>query len=109
MADGRGVGLGTLIAAKVVCCGGLALLATGALSGLGIWLADRWYVWIGSAIVVAAALVLTYRRRCRGDVHNGAISKCGASVTGAPIGGSAEYGVTFSPADGDRRRRIGRN
>jgi TRAP-type mannitol/chloroaromatic compound transport system permease small subunit len=85
MADSAGTGLGLLIAVKVVCCGGLVLLATGALSGLGVWVADRWYVWIGGAIAIAAALMLNNRRHCRVDVQNGTISKCDASVTPARL------------------------
>ncbi len=34
-------GLAPLILAKLVCCGGVVLVATGALSGVGTWLFDR--------------------------------------------------------------------
>lgn len=57
MADGRAT-LGLLVAAKFVCCGGVVLVATGALSGLGIWLIDTWYMWVGTAGVVAVGFVL---------------------------------------------------
>jgi hypothetical protein len=40
MARDSGIALGSLIAAKIVCCGGFALAATGMLSGLGAWLTD---------------------------------------------------------------------
>lgn len=64
MADISGPGLGTLIGAKVICCGGLVLAATGALSGLGAWLADGGYMWIGGiAGTLFVGLALRYRRR----------------------------------------------
>ncbi len=51
-----------LIIAKVICCGGLVLLAgTGALAGLGGWLSDN--VWlIAAAVGLGAAALFLYRR-----------------------------------------------
>lgn len=64
MADNSGPGLGMLIAAKIVCCSGLVLAATGALSGLGAWLAGGGYIWIGGiAGTLFAGLALHSRRR----------------------------------------------
>lgn len=64
MAHSSGPGLGTLIGAKVICCGGLVLAATGALSGLGAWLAGGGYKWIGGiAGALLVGLALRYRRR----------------------------------------------
>ncbi|MCZ6592020.1 MAG: hypothetical protein O7G13_01375 [Alphaproteobacteria bacterium] len=51
-----------LIIAKVICCGGLVLLAgTGALAGLGGWLSDNaWLIAVAVGLGVAA-LVLYLR------------------------------------------------
>ena len=71
MAQGSGTGLGPLIAAKVVCCGGLVLVATGALSTVGAWLAAGGYVWTGAAAgALLIGLSLLYRRRGRADVRD---------------------------------------
>jgi hypothetical protein len=59
MAHETGTGLGPLIVAKVVCCGGLALAATGALSGFGAWLVGGGYLLrggIAGAVLLGAAL-----------------------------------------------------
>ncbi len=55
-----GVGL-----AHVVCCGGIILVATGALSGVGAWLLDGGLAWVGLAAIVAAAGYFLWRRRER--------------------------------------------
>ncbi len=53
-----GVGL-----AHVVCCGGIILVATGALSGVGAWLLDGGLAWVGLAVIVAAAGYFLWRRQ----------------------------------------------
>ena len=53
-----GVGL-----AHVVCCGGIMLVVTGALSGVGAWLLDGGLAWVGLAAVVAAAGYFLWRRQ----------------------------------------------
>ena len=55
-------GIGGMALAHMVCCGGILLLATGALGGIGAWLTDGGYVWVGVAVgaVVVGALI---RRR----------------------------------------------
>ncbi len=76
MARGSGGGVAPLIAAKMVCCGGLALIflgGTGALSGFGAWLTGVGYMWIGvlaSALFIGIAVL--YRRRGRADAREGA-------------------------------------
>lgn len=55
-----GVGL-----AHVVCCGGIVLFATGALSGIGAWLLNGGLAWVGLAAIVAAAGYFLWRRRER--------------------------------------------
>ncbi len=69
MAHEAGTGLASLIAIKVICCGGLALLATGALSGFGAWLIAGGYMGIGGiagTLLIGVALLL-WRRRTRRD------------------------------------------
>ncbi len=56
-----GVGL-----AHVVCCGGIILVATGALSGVGAWLLDGGLAWVGLAAVLAAAGLMLWRRPAGG-------------------------------------------
>ena len=57
---GRMVGL---LAAHVVCCGGIVLMATGAVGGLGTWLLDGGATWLAMPALVAAAGLLLLRRR----------------------------------------------
>ena len=48
-----------LLLAKVACCVGLALAATGALSGLGVWLLEgpgRWL--LGAALIALIAAII---------------------------------------------------
>ncbi len=61
-------GWGALIAAKLVCCGGLLLFATGVLTvnGMSAWLLDGVVVWLAAAAIAAVALLLWLRRRPRG-------------------------------------------
>ena len=57
-------GWGALITAKLVCCGGLLLFATGYLtvSGIGAWLYGGGAVGLGLALLAVALLVLWRRR-----------------------------------------------
>jgi hypothetical protein len=65
MALGTGDKILLLLLAKVVCCFGLALAATGALAGLGVWLLDGPGRWVMGAALIAliAAVVLGWPRR----------------------------------------------
>ncbi len=65
MAEGPKAGLAALIAAKVVCCGGLILVATGTLSLAGVagWLRDGGIVWLAIAALAAMSLYLWWRSR----------------------------------------------
>ena len=63
MSDEPNIGLALLIAAKVVCCAGLVLFATGALTGIGAWFAEGGFVWIAGAALAAVALLLWLRQR----------------------------------------------
>jgi membrane protein implicated in regulation of membrane protease activity len=58
-------GLAWFLAAKVVCCGGLLLVATGALSlaGLGSWFFGDGITWLAIAGLVGALLYLWRRQR----------------------------------------------
>ena len=57
-------GWGALIAAKLVCCGGLLLFATGYLtvSGIGSWLHGGGAMGLGLAVLAVALLVLWRRQ-----------------------------------------------
>ncbi len=67
MSNGSGGGgFFALALAHVVCCGGLVLVATGALSGLGAWLLDSGLAWLGAGGIAIAGLLFWRRRRsCR--------------------------------------------
>ncbi len=54
------LGLGLV---HVVCCGGLVLVVSGALSGLGAWLSDGGLTWLALAFVVCAGGGFLWRRR----------------------------------------------
>lgn len=58
-------GWGALIAAKLVCCGGLVLFATGVLTvnGIGTWLLGGGAVWLVLGAAAAVLLVLWRRQR----------------------------------------------
>lgn len=72
MARDSGIALGSLIAAKIVCCGGLALAATGMLSGVGVWLTGSGYLWVGgAAAILLLVAVLLYRHRGGGNGQDG--------------------------------------
>ncbi len=51
--------------AHVVCCGGLFLVATGALSGFGAWLLEGGLTWLLPAAVLGIMGGLLLRRRAR--------------------------------------------
>lgn len=87
MARDSGMALGSLIAAKIVCCGGLALAYTGMLSGVGAWLTGSGYLWAGGlagVLLLGAALLHQRRarrrhRRCDRWSHEGGcgVLRCG--------------------------------
>ncbi len=70
-------GWGALIAAKLVCCGGLVLFATGVLTvnGIGTWLLGGGAIWGAIWLVLSAVavtlLVLWRRQRTRAIPSNG--------------------------------------
>jgi hypothetical protein len=56
-----------LLLAKVACCVGLTLAATGALGGLGVWLLDgagRWL--LGAALIGLIVVVVGSSKRTEG-------------------------------------------
>ncbi len=58
-----------VLLAHVVCCGGIMLVATGALSGIGAWFFEGGLAWlVGAALVAAAGLVLWRGRRPKARV-----------------------------------------
>ena len=73
-------GWGALIAAKLVCCGGLLLFASGVLTvnGIGTWLFGGAAIWLVLGALAAALFVLWRRRRTDGappDGRAGAVDK----------------------------------
>ena len=58
-------GWGALIAAKLVCCGGLLLFATGALTmnGIATWLIGGGAKWFGLGALAVALLVFWRRKK----------------------------------------------
>ena len=66
-------GLGALIAAKLVCCGGLLLFATGVLTvnGIGTWLYGGGAIWLLLGALAVALFVLRRRQRIDNAPSNG--------------------------------------
>ena len=66
-------GWGALIAAKLVCCGGLLLFATGVLTvnGIGTWLFDGGAIWLVLGGLAVTLFVLWRRRRIGSMPSNG--------------------------------------
>ena len=66
-------GWGALIAAKLVCCGGLVIFATGVLTvnGIGTWLLGGGAIWFVLAAFAVALFVLWRRQRTGGTPSNG--------------------------------------
>ncbi len=58
-------GLPIFFVAHVACCGGLFLVATGALSGFGAWLVEGGLTWLFPAAVLGIMGGLMLRRRAR--------------------------------------------
>ena len=60
-----GLGLAWLVVAKMVCCVGLLLAATGALSlgGLASWFLDGGIVWLAIAALAVMTFYLWHRYR----------------------------------------------
>lgn len=65
MTSERDSGYVGLVVAKVVCCGGLLLLATGALSGFGGWLLDGGLIWLVLAGIALGGGLAWWRRQSR--------------------------------------------
>lgn len=63
--ESNGGGFPAFFVAHVVCCGGLFLVATGALSGFGAWLLEGGLTWLLPAAVLGVMGGLLLRRRAR--------------------------------------------
>ncbi len=85
-----------LILAHAVCCGGLVLVATGALSGMGAWLLEGGLTWLLAAAVLAAASLFLWRRRTGGAAGN--VAAHHPRATDLPI--QTVKRPRISPADG---------
>ncbi len=63
--ESNGRGLPAFFVAHVVCCGGIFLVATGALSGFGAWLLAGGLTWLLPAAVLGIMGGLLLRRWAR--------------------------------------------
>ncbi len=63
--ESSGGGFPAFFVAHVVCCGGLFLVATGALSGFGAWLLEGGLTWLLPAAVLGIMGGLLLRRWAR--------------------------------------------
>lgn len=63
--ESSGSGVRIFFVAHVVCCGGLFLVATGALSGFGAWLLEGGLTWLLPAAVLGVLGGLLLRRWAR--------------------------------------------
>lgn len=88
----------TLILAHAVCCGGLVLVATGALSGMGAWLLEGGLTWLLAAAVLAAAGLFLWRRRTGGA--DSAVAAQDPRAINLPNQTGKRPGI--SPADGGK-------
>lgn len=66
MEPSHGYGIAGVLVAHIVCCGGLVLAATGAVSvaGLATWLTDGDLFWLAAAGLAVVGIVL-WRRSAR--------------------------------------------
>ncbi len=83
-----------LILAHLVCCGGLVLVATGALSGLGAWLLEGGLTWLLLAAVLGVAGGFLLRRLAGAARASGASRQAHASnpIRGAGTNPSDDMG-----------------
>lgn len=88
-----------LILAHAVCCGGLVLVATGALSGMGAWLLDGGLTWLVLAAVLGAAGLFLWRRRRTGGA-DAAVAAQDPRAINLPNQIGKRPGI--SPADGGK-------
>jgi len=58
-----GGGMLVFLLAHVACCGGVILLATGALGAFGAWFVEDGLIWLAVGGAAAAAAFLLRRRR----------------------------------------------
>lgn len=70
MSTGENGRIAALIGVKVICCAGLVLAATGALTGVGTWLAEGGLVWLGAGgLVMATGLIAWWRWKRSGQAR----------------------------------------
>ncbi|EGG44389.1 MULTISPECIES: hypothetical protein [Streptomyces] len=65
-ATGAAPGIG-IVLLMIVCCAGPVLVLSGALAGIGAWLANPWVIAAAVVLAVAAVTVLVRRRARRDD------------------------------------------
>jgi hypothetical protein len=64
------------VLAHIVCCGGILLFATGALTGFGAWLVGSGLPWVALASLLGVGLVILWRRQ------RGRPAQCNLDETG---------------------------
>ena len=72
--SGKPGGAGFVVA-KIACCGGIILFATGALSGIGAWLVGSGLPWVALASLLGVGGVILWRRQ------RGRSAECGLDET----------------------------
>ena len=117
MTDGPKAGLAALIAAKLVCCGGLVLVATGALSLAGIagWLRNGGIVWLAIVALAAMALHLWWRHRrvhplgvSMAETSNGIAAAMESVDTAASIAATLDAETTSPRIEGMKEAPLAR-
>ncbi|EST34279.1 hypothetical protein [Streptomyces roseochromogenus] len=79
--DIAGLGIAILTA---LCCAGPALIASGALTGLGAWLSSPWWTTAAAALASATVAGAVHRRRkshhaCRGPAEHSSAEGSGTT------------------------------
>ena len=72
--------LATVIIAKIICCVGLVLLVTGAMSGLGAWFMDNGVIWLGAGVAVAVGALFLMRGRFKKNTDQSTNSRLRSSI-----------------------------
>lgn len=62
---GAAPGIG-IVLLMIVCCAGPVLVLSGALAGIGAWLANPWVI-VAAVVLAVAAVTVLVRRRARRD------------------------------------------
>ncbi len=100
----KGVGPAAAIAAMVVCCGGMMLVATVGLGGLGAWLFGEGLPWLGATAALAAAGLWFWRRRNSVEPDLQSMAQATRAVPDAERINPAEFRDERGEADKETRK-----